>query len=223
MADEGFGSRGRSRTPAWFEQAGAHGFAAVGAVIGLGLALWIVLFLAPAPRPVAAVGTAPAPLSAGPGPVPPALETTAEPSVDSSPVPAAPSSLDASQTAAATTGVIPDAEETSDETTVAAPDSEITVSPSRAAAPTPPSMSYSTMTPAATGRTDSGVEANTCGYPTSSGPCGNRVSGGGYCYLHRTPVNSTPSYSGGGTVHVRGYYRKDGTYVRPHTRRSPRR
>lgn len=31
----------------------------------------------------------------------------------------------------------------------------------------------------------------------------------------------TPSYSGGGggTVHVRGYYRRDGTYVRPHTRR----
>lgn len=34
---------------------------------------------------------------------------------------------------------------------------------------------------------------------------------------------SSDSYSGGGTVHVRGYYRKDGTYVRPHTRRSPRR
>jgi hypothetical protein len=31
------------------------------------------------------------------------------------------------------------------------------------------------------------------------------------------------SYSGsGGTVHVRGYYRKDGTYVRPHTRRRSR-
>ena len=27
----------------------------------------------------------------------------------------------------------------------------------------------------------------------------------------------------GGTVHVRGYYRKDGTYVRPHTRSAPRR
>lgn len=27
------------------------------------------------------------------------------------------------------------------------------------------------------------------------------------------------SYSGGGTVHVKGYFRKDGTYVRPHTRR----
>lgn len=29
--------------------------------------------------------------------------------------------------------------------------------------------------------------------------------------------------SGGGTVRVRGYYRKDGTYVRPHTRSAPRR
>ncbi|MBC7933521.1 MAG: thermonuclease family protein [Rubrivivax sp.] len=28
--------------------------------------------------------------------------------------------------------------------------------------------------------------------------------------------------STGGTVNVRGYYRKDGTYVRPHTRRAPR-
>lgn len=34
-----------------------------------------------------------------------------------------------------------------------------------------------------------------------------------------TPDRSyTPSYSGG-SVHVKGYYRKDGTYVRPHTRR----
>ncbi len=28
--------------------------------------------------------------------------------------------------------------------------------------------------------------------------------------------------SGGGSVHVRGYYRRDGTYVRPHTRHRPR-
>lgn len=35
-------------------------------------------------------------------------------------------------------------------------------------------------------------------------------------------ASSTPS-SSGGTVHVKGYYRKDGTYVRPHTRRAPRR
>lgn len=42
-----------------------------------------------------------------------------------------------------------------------------------------------------------------------------------------TPTRSyksyTPSRSTGGTVHVKGYYRKDGTYVRPHTRSAPRR
>ena len=36
------------------------------------------------------------------------------------------------------------------------------------------------------------------------------------------PTRSRSSYSSG-TVRVRGYYRKDGTYVRPHTRRKPRR
>lgn len=33
--------------------------------------------------------------------------------------------------------------------------------------------------------------------------------------------SSARSSSPGGTVHVSGYYRKDGTYVRPHTRRAP--
>ena len=32
---------------------------------------------------------------------------------------------------------------------------------------------------------------------------------------------SSASPSGGGSVHVRGYYRRDGTYVRPHTRSRP--
>jgi len=32
-----------------------------------------------------------------------------------------------------------------------------------------------------------------------------------------------PSTSSGGSVQVNGYYRKDGTYVRPHTRSAPRR
>jgi hypothetical protein len=45
-------------------------------------------------------------------------------------------------------------------------------------------------------------------------------------------LSSPPTYSGasessagsgGGTANVRGYYRKNGTYVQPHTRRSPRR
>lgn len=39
------------------------------------------------------------------------------------------------------------------------------------------------------------------------------------------PTTPTPSASGssGRTVHVKGYYRKDGTYVQPHTRRPPSR
>jgi endonuclease YncB( thermonuclease family) len=36
-------------------------------------------------------------------------------------------------------------------------------------------------------------------------------------------VSPAPARSSGGTVKVRGYTRKDGTYVRPHTRRAPRR
>lgn len=36
-------------------------------------------------------------------------------------------------------------------------------------------------------------------------------------------VPGTAGGGGGGTVHVRSYRRKDGTYVRSHTRRSPRR
>jgi hypothetical protein len=43
---------------------------------------------------------------------------------------------------------------------------------------------------------------------------------------YSTRSYSTPRYTdrsyGGGTVHVSGYTRKDGTYVRPHTRRAPR-
>lgn len=36
----------------------------------------------------------------------------------------------------------------------------------------------------------------------------------------RPAATSTPS-TGSGSVHVRGHYRKDGTYVRPHTRSRP--
>lgn len=34
---------------------------------------------------------------------------------------------------------------------------------------------------------------------------------------------STPIRSSGGSVQVKGYYRKNGTYVKPHTRSTPRR
>jgi len=37
------------------------------------------------------------------------------------------------------------------------------------------------------------------------------------------PPSYSPPSSSGGTVHVRGYSRKDGTYVRPHTRSKPKR
>jgi hypothetical protein len=40
--------------------------------------------------------------------------------------------------------------------------------------------------------------------------------------LDRGVVTQPPIPYLGGRVHVRGYYRKDGTYVRPHTRRRPR-
>jgi hypothetical protein len=69
----------------------------------------------------------------------------------------------------------------------------------------------------------------TCGARTATGFCQNRVTEGGYCWLHtptNSPTSSAPrssSLSTGGTVQVRGYYRKDGTYVRPHTRSAPRR
>ncbi len=36
-----------------------------------------------------------------------------------------------------------------------------------------------------------------------------------------TTVSPSPSALTGGEVHVKGYYRKDGTYVRPHTRSAP--
>ena len=45
-----------------------------------------------------------------------------------------------------------------------------------------------------------------------------------YSRFNYTLNNSKYKYkskSTGGTVQVKGYYRKDGTYVRPHTRRAP--
>jgi hypothetical protein len=46
-------------------------------------------------------------------------------------------------------------------------------------------------------------------------------------YKSSPNLNSSSSYrpssSSGGTVKVKGYTRKDGTYVRPHTRSAPRR
>ncbi|MEO4872790.1 hypothetical protein ABHZ33_09370, partial [Bacteroides uniformis] len=50
-----------------------------------------------------------------------------------------------------------------------------------------------------------------------------------YKYSHSNhALNNSTKYkykptSTGGTVQVKGYYRKDGTYVKPHTRRAPSR
>ncbi len=70
------------------------------------------------------------------------------------------------------------------------------------------------------------VYTGNCPTPDSLDAAGNRCGarsaasrpGGydGYGRWERTPTNS------GGSIRVRGYYRKDGTYVRPHTRRRKR-
>jgi len=52
---------------------------------------------------------------------------------------------------------------------------------------------------------------------TGGGTCSG-VKGG--CGRSAYSRSSRSSFSGG-TVHVSGHYRKDGTYVRPHTRRPP--
>ncbi|MVZ60919.1 hypothetical protein [Sphingobacterium humi] len=41
--------------------------------------------------------------------------------------------------------------------------------------------------------------------------------------LKNEPIRTYTAPASGGTVHVKGYYRKNGTYVRPHTRSAPRR
>jgi hypothetical protein len=52
-------------------------------------------------------------------------------------------------------------------------------------------------------------------------PAGSSASSG--APPERSSVGSSSGSSSGGTVHVRGYVKKDGTYVAPHTRHSPRR
>ena len=65
------------------------------------------------------------------------------------------------------------------------------------------------------------------GYYSASGSGNNCgiCGGAGYSSSSYTPSSYTPSYPSYSSdrVYVRGYYRKDGTYVRPHTRRRPSR
>jgi hypothetical protein len=49
------------------------------------------------------------------------------------------------------------------------------------------------------------------------------VDGELYGYSSKKKRSSSYSGSSSGTVNVKGYYRKDGTYVRPHTRSAPKR
>lgn len=49
------------------------------------------------------------------------------------------------------------------------------------------------------------------------------VDGELYGYSSSKTKSSSSTYGGGGTVNVKGYYRKNGTYVSPHTRSAPTR
>jgi len=49
------------------------------------------------------------------------------------------------------------------------------------------------------------------------------IDGELYGYSSSKTKSSSSTYSGGGTVNVKGYYRKNGTYVSPHTRNAPSR
>ena len=97
------------------------------------------------------------------------------------------------------------------------------------------SGSPSTTTPSS-GYTSSVQDANsksTIPNCTEGKPCGNTcIAWYKECHVYGSPTStSSPSYSpsyssgslGSGPVRVKGYYRKDGTYVRPHTRSRPRR
>lgn len=103
--------------------------------------------------------------------------------------------------------------------------------PSRFGSSTSASTQRSTDSTGTGARTTSRSTAptvNVCGAPTATGACQNRVTDGGYCWLHAPSKSSgsssaASSSSGGGTVQVKGYYRKDGTYVAPHTRSASRR
>jgi hypothetical protein len=198
---------------AWFEQIGASGFAGMGAAIGLAFSLLLVWAAAPEspaapgePRAPSAVQARPATVApAPPGPTP--QTSPAPPEVlTQHPIPAEPP-------VAVATAPSP----------VSPPQAALSVLtpavPSASSGPTVVVADQATSEPPARPST------TICGYLTVSGePCRNPVSGGGYCYLHRAK-GPMPSSTGstGGTAHVRGYYRKDGTYVRPHTRSAPRR
>jgi hypothetical protein len=94
---------------------------------------------------------------------------------------------------------------------------------------TAPSISENTSIPEPTSSSPTALcEDGTYSYSLNhSGTCSHH--GGVSLWLDgstntvRSVTRETPSSSSGETVNVKGYYRKDGTYVRPHTRSAPRR
>lgn len=52
-------------------------------------------------------------------------------------------------------------------------------------------------------------------------PCGDTCIAMGDTCRENKKAHRNKEGHGDGSVHVRGYYRKDGTYVHPHTRRAP--
>jgi hypothetical protein len=73
-----------------------------------------------------------------------------------------------------------------------------------------------TETPTATGLCKDGTETFA---ETKQGACSDH--GGVGTWYADDPERALPATNSGGSVQVRGYYRKDGTYVRPHTRSAP--
>lgn len=85
----------------------------------------------------------------------------------------------------------------------------------------PPVVAEQTANVPAEERVATGVcRDGTLTYATEKqGACSDH--GGVYEWTGEEEKESKPAPSTGGPVQVRGYYRKDGTYVRPHTRRRP--
>lgn len=93
----------------------------------------------------------------------------------------------------------------------------------------PPTVTSSVSASSAAGTTD----ASRTYFRGERGGCYYLNSTGNKSYVERSlcgaeiitaiPTPPADTSPGRGTVQVRGYYRKDGTYVRPHTRKSPSR
>jgi endonuclease YncB( thermonuclease family) len=80
---------------------------------------------------------------------------------------------------------------------------------------------YSQIAPTNRVTFESADEAEAAGFRAAKN-CPGAAPGTGTTSSTRADTSASPS-SSSGRVQVRGYYRKDGTYVRPHTRSAPRR